>query len=87
MRSKLLLLVVLGLPSILCGQTHGRFPRKPSNGLSRKSGTNSSCFPILGVFDNIKYSVNGYDVTLKGQVTNPTLKTRCGECGETHRGS
>jgi osmotically-inducible protein OsmY len=30
--------------------------------------------PYLGVFDNLTYSVNGYDVTLKGQVTNPTLK-------------
>jgi hyperosmotically inducible protein len=30
--------------------------------------------PYLGVFDNLTYSVNGYDVSLKGQVTNPTLK-------------
>lgn len=30
--------------------------------------------PYLDVFDNLIYTVNGYDVTLKGQVTNPTLK-------------
>ena len=30
--------------------------------------------PYYGVFDDIKFSVTGYDVTLMGQVTNPTLK-------------
>jgi len=30
--------------------------------------------PYYGVFDNITYSVSGYDVTLRGQVTNATLK-------------
>jgi hyperosmotically inducible periplasmic protein len=28
----------------------------------------------LGVFDDIAFKVNGYDVTLLGQVTNPTLR-------------
>jgi hyperosmotically inducible protein len=31
--------------------------------------------PYYGVFDNLAYSVNGYNVTLMGQVTRPTLKT------------
>ena len=30
--------------------------------------------PYYGVFDKITYSVSGYQVTLMGQVTNPTLK-------------
>ena len=30
--------------------------------------------PYYGVFDDIKFSVNGYNVTLTGQATNPTLK-------------
>jgi hyperosmotically inducible protein len=30
--------------------------------------------PYYDVFDNITYSVNGYNVKLMGQVTNPTLK-------------
>jgi hyperosmotically inducible protein len=34
--------------------------------------------PYYGVFDDIKYSVNGYDVILTGQVTNPTLKQDAG---------
>jgi len=31
--------------------------------------------PYLSVFDNIAYKVDGYNVTLVGQVTRPTLKS------------
>jgi hyperosmotically inducible protein len=31
--------------------------------------------PYLGVFDNLAYKVDGYNVTLMGQVTRPTLKS------------
>ncbi len=31
--------------------------------------------PYYGVFDNLGYRVNGYEVELFGQVTRPTLKT------------
>ena len=31
--------------------------------------------PYFDVFDNIAFKVEGYDVTLTGQVTRPTLKT------------
>jgi len=31
--------------------------------------------PYLGVFDNLVYKVDGYDVTLLGQVTRPVLKS------------
>lgn len=31
--------------------------------------------PWYGVFDNLAYKVNGYNVTLLGQVTRPTLKS------------
>jgi len=31
--------------------------------------------PYLDVFDNIAYKVDGYNVTLVGQVTRPTLKS------------
>jgi len=31
--------------------------------------------PYYGVFDNLAYKVDGYKVTLMGQVTRPTLKT------------
>lgn len=31
--------------------------------------------PYLGVFDNLAYKVDGYNVTLYGHVTRPTLKS------------
>jgi len=31
--------------------------------------------PFYSVFDNLAYKVNGYTVTLEGQVTNPVLKS------------
>ena len=31
--------------------------------------------PYYGVFDNLTYRVDGYNVTLMGQVTRPTLKS------------
>jgi hyperosmotically inducible periplasmic protein len=31
--------------------------------------------PYLGVFDNLAYKVDGYNVILMGQVTRPTLKS------------
>src|SRR5690349_10433600 len=31
--------------------------------------------PYYGVFDNLAYKVDGYTVTLMGQVTRPTLKS------------
>jgi hyperosmotically inducible protein len=31
--------------------------------------------PYYGVFDNLLYKVDGYNVTLMGQVTRPTLKS------------
>ncbi len=34
--------------------------------------------PFYGVFDNITYKVEGYKVTLAGQVTRPTLKSDIG---------
>ncbi|MFB3920788.1 MAG: BON domain-containing protein [Terriglobia bacterium] len=34
--------------------------------------------PFYGVFDNITYKVEGYKVTLAGQVTRPTLKSDAG---------
>jgi hyperosmotically inducible protein len=34
--------------------------------------------PYYNVFDNITYKVEGYDVTLMGAVTRPTLKSQAG---------
>ena len=34
--------------------------------------------PYLGVFDNVAFKLDGYDVTLSGQVTRPLLKSDAG---------
>lgn len=74
MRSKLLLLAILGLPSILCGQTPRQIPPQGVDRIVKEVRHEIIMLPYLGVFDDIKFSVSGYDVTLMGQVTNPTLK-------------
>ena len=74
MRSKLLLLVGLGLPSILCGQTPRQIPPQAVERIAKEVRHEIIMLPYYGVFDDIKFSVNGYEVTLMGQVTNPTLK-------------
>ena len=42
--------------------------------------------PYFDVFDNITFKVEGYDVTLSGQVVRPTLKTDARAGGQGHRG-
>jgi hyperosmotically inducible protein len=78
MRSKLLLLVVLGLPSVLCAQTQRPISPQAVERIVKEVRHEIIMLPYYGVFDDIKYSVNGYDVTLAGQVTNPTLKQDAG---------
>jgi len=73
-----MLFVVLGLPSILCGQTPRQVPAQAVERIVKEVRHEILMLPYYGVFDDIRYSVNGYDVTLAGQVTNPTLKQDAG---------
>src|SRR2546430_8454720 len=41
--------------------------------------------PYYGVFDNLAYKVDGYTVTLMGQVTRPTLKSDAEKRSEERR--
>ena len=74
MRGKLLLLLFLGLPSLLCAQNTRQIPPQAVERIAKEVRHQLVMLPYLNVFDNLTYSVNGYDVTLKGQVTDPTLK-------------
>jgi hyperosmotically inducible protein len=74
MRGKLLLLLVLGLPSVLCSQTPRQIPPQAVGRITQEVRHQLVMLPYLDVFDNLTYSVTGYDVTLRGQVTNPALK-------------
>jgi hyperosmotically inducible protein len=48
---------------------------KPEDRIVREVHHELVMLPFYGVFDNLEYKVNGYTVTLLGQVTRPTLKS------------
>jgi hyperosmotically inducible protein len=50
-------------------------PARSTERISREVRHELLMLPYLGVFDNLAYKVDGYNVTLMGQVTRPTLKS------------
>jgi hyperosmotically inducible periplasmic protein len=74
MRSKLLLILILGLPTLLHGQTQRQAPPQAVERIAHEVRHQLIMLPFLNVFDNLAFSVTGYNVTLKGQVTDPALK-------------
>jgi hyperosmotically inducible periplasmic protein len=50
-------------------------PQPVEENLAKQVRHEIALLPFLSVFDNIEIAVNGYDVTLRGQVIRPTLKT------------
>jgi hyperosmotically inducible periplasmic protein len=50
-------------------------PQKAEDRITREVRHQLLLLPYLNVFDNLAYRVNGYDVTLLGQVTRPVLKS------------
>ena len=52
-----------------------RGPRNGDRYLKREVGHELAMVPWCSVFDILKYSVNGAEVTLNGAVVNPTVKT------------
>src|ERR1700730_3047414 len=50
-------------------------PVGPESSLEREVGHRLRMLPYYSVFDLLKYSVDGYQVTLDGAVTQPWLKT------------
>jgi osmotically-inducible protein OsmY len=67
----LVLTPALALPA----QTHREIPARAEERIQREVRHEILMLPFYGVFDNISYRVEGYNVTLAGQVTRPTLKT------------
>ena len=70
---KLLLILVLAAPTLLSGQAK-EVPQQANERIIREVRHQLVMLPYLNVFDNLTYSVNGYTVTLRGQVTEPVLK-------------
>lgn len=74
MRSKILVFSILAITSGLLAQEQRKIPSQAVERIVKEVRHEILMLPYYGVFDDIKYSVSGYEVTLTGQVTNPTLK-------------
>jgi hyperosmotically inducible protein len=51
------------------------YPKRAHERIAKEARHEILSLPYFDVFDNIEFRVDGYNVTLMGQVTRPTLKT------------
>src|SRR5271166_3131452 len=73
-------LLVLAGASIVSAQTRdSQASQKGEDRIVREVRHELVMLPYYSVFDNLAYKVNGYTVTLEGQVTNPVLKSDAGK--------
>jgi len=63
--------LALGTTGIVWAQTNPRSQER----LEREVRHELVMLPYYGVFDNLAFKVEGYKVTLQGEVTRPTLKS------------
>ena len=66
---------ILALGSAVLGQQVAESSARATERITREVRHELLMLPYFGVFDNIAYKVDGYNVTLMGQVTRPTLKS------------
>jgi hyperosmotically inducible periplasmic protein len=66
--------LALALSSTAFGQAN-QTPARSTERITREVRHELLMLPYLNVFDNLAYKVDGYNVTLMGQVTRPTLKS------------
>jgi hyperosmotically inducible protein len=77
MKRKLLVVVVtlLSLTTLGSAQDREQPSAKGQERITREVRHELLMIPYFGVFDNIAYKVDGYTVTLLGQVTRPVTKS------------
>ncbi len=75
MKAKLLVFPTLLLMASAAWAQANQAPPQAEERLMREVRHQLLLLPRLSVFDNLEYKVEGYKVTLMGQVTNPTLKS------------
>jgi len=66
---------ILALSCALSAWQSNQAPAAATQRITKEVRHELLMLPYLGVFDNVSYKVNGYNVTLIGQVTRPTLKS------------
>jgi hyperosmotically inducible protein len=70
-RTVLVAVLALGMTGIVHAQTSPRSQER----LEREVRHELVMLPYYGVFDNLAFKIEGYKVTLMGEVTRPTLKS------------
>ncbi len=68
------LITITGIPA-LAQQAQQEASQKAVERIQREVRHELVMLPYLDVFDNLAYKVDGYNVTLFGQVTRPTMKS------------
>jgi hyperosmotically inducible periplasmic protein len=66
---------IVALGCVMAAQQANQAPARSSERIAKEVRHELLMLPYLGVFDNLAYKVDGYNVTLSGQVTRPTLKS------------
>jgi hyperosmotically inducible protein len=74
-KSLVLALAVLSIATLGFAQDRDQPSAKSQERITREVRHELLMLPYFTVFDNIAYKVDGYSVTLLGQVTNPSLKS------------
>jgi hyperosmotically inducible protein len=68
-------MVLVALLSVSAFAQNNQVPQKAEERIKKEVRHELVMLPFLTVFDNLAYKVDGYNVTLMGQVTRPTLKS------------
>ena len=74
-RLSVLVITLLSIATLGLAQDRDQPSAKSQERITREVRHELLMLPYFGVFDNIAYKVDGYTVTLLGQVTRPTLKS------------
>jgi hyperosmotically inducible periplasmic protein len=74
-RSYILVLSLLTLVTLSIAQDQRGTSAKAQERITREVRHELLMLPYFGVFDNIAFKVDGYNVTLLGQVVRPSLKS------------
>jgi hyperosmotically inducible protein len=74
-RKSVLVIALLSLATLGLTQDRDQPSGKSQERITKEVGHELRMLPYFTVFDNLAYKVNGYTVTLLGQVVRPTLKS------------
>ena len=75
LRTMLVASTILALSSAVLARQASDAPARATERITREVRHELLMLPYLDVFDYLTYKVDGYNVTLMGQVTRPTLKS------------